>query len=855
MNLNIPNNIKGLSSEEARRKLALDSYNELPQEKNRRFWQIAKDVLKEPMLALLLACGLVYLLLGDTQEALVLLFFVLVVIFITIYQENKTEKALAALRSFSSPKALVLRDGKYIKIPGREVMREDVVFLNEGDRIPADGVLLWTNNLNVNESLLTGESLPLIKNIGQVEANLSAPGEMRDSFVYSGTTVLSGQGIALIKNIGRQTEIGKIGQMMSEIKEEKTKIQTDFARLIKYIAIGAIIFCLVVALINFLISKNFLPSFLIGITLAMSLLPEELPVILAVFFSIGAWRMSRQQVLIKKMSMVESLGAATVLCVDKTGTLTLNKMKIKKVFLANSKIIEDSEKIIDVSFFANNFSPKNNSFNELIKIGALACRPNTFDPLEKAIKELKRKLYPKVNIYQGFSLFHEYPLSHECLAHANVWEKEKGFLICVKGAPETIADLCSLNEAQRKILYDRVNDMAQESLRVLAVARRETKNKNLPENLKDFKFELAGLLGFMDPIRSKVPESIRECYRAGIKVKMITGDYPATAQNIAHQIGLENYQQIVLGSDFINCSESELEKRIKNTNVFARMIPENKLQIIKSLKRDKQIVVMTGDGVNDGPALKAANIGVAMGERGTDVAREAAGIILLDDDFSSLVRGVKSGRRVFDNLKRAMVYTLATHIPIAGLALIPILLGWPLLLFPAHIMFLELIIDPVCSVVFEAEPADKKIMRRRPRNPKQAILTKKNVGLGLIQGTSILITVLLIYKYSLGLDLKIETVRALSFSTLIFANIFLILVNRSWTENSFKTLFNKNRWLWPIILIVLSFLALIIYTPFLQATFHFAYLDWKSIILALGAALVSVLIFEILKVWRREKLI
>lgn len=835
MNSTPPSNLKGLTNSEAQERLKLEGYNELPTEKNRRFLNLVLDVIKEPMLLLLLSGGLIYLVLGDIQEAIVLLISVFFIIGITVYQENKTEKTLAALKNLASPQALVWRDSEYLKISGREVVREDLVFLNEGDRVPADGELIWSNNLTLDESLLTGESLPVERKAAALQNE--------EKKVHSGTLVVAGQGIFSVKSIGRQTEIGKIGKLLSSLEDVKTPLQKDFARLTRGVLVVGIFLCLAVVFLNYLSGLGLLPSFLSGIILAMAIFPEEFPVVLMIFLSIGAWRLSRHQVLVRKMSAVESLGAATVLAVDKTGTLTLNKMKVNQVYLSEHK----SNEPLEVSLHDNNL------FKEMMRLAALASKQQTFDPLEKAIKELKRSIYQKENIYQAWNLIKEYPLTSELFVFANAFEgrDDKKILICAKGAPEAIISLCHLNKDEEKNLSDQVLKMAKAGLRIIGVATSEP--KIISDNIKDYPFKFIGLLGLADPIRPGVPEAIKECYSAGIKVKMITGDYPETGRKIAEKIGLENFSEVLSGRELAELSPEELKERINRVNVFARMVPASKLDIIQALKANQEVVAMTGDGVNDGPALKASDIGVAMGRRGTEVAREAADIVLLDDNFSSLVRGVREGRKIFDNLKRAMVYILAVHIPIAGLSLLPLLFGWPLILYPAHIVFLELIIDPICSIVFEAEAADKEIMKRAPRNYRSSILSWRSFLISLLQGGSLLLIIALAYGYYLHQGWEVDQARTVSFAILIFANLLLVLANRSWAHNFFASFKKANSALWPIMLFGLSFLALVIYQPFFRHIFKFTTLSLELLGQALLIAILPVLIFEVIKIIGKKK--
>lgn len=835
--INDKHGFSGLSSLEAKRLLAAEGYNELPREKQRRFFKIAFDVLKEPMLVMLLICTVIYFFLGDVQEAFVLLASVFIVIIITIYQENKTEKAIAALKSLASPRALVLRDGDYERLPGREVVRGDIIFLNEGDRVPADGILLWNNNLNINESLLTGESLAVAKTAGVLEAPLPRPGDTPAVGVYSGTLVVSGQGLAVVKAVGMNTEMGRIGALLEEIKEEKTSLQKSFARAVKIIFSIGVILCCIIIILTSIFSGDWLAGVLSGITLAMAIFPEEFPIVLAVFTAIGAWRLSKNNVLVRQMNAVENLGAATVLCVDKTGTLTLNEMRVSKIFSAG-RLQDAAERLAD-------------SARETLKTGALASRRETFDPLEKAIRDARRHVYKNENIYAGLTYKKEYPLTDKLLAVVHVWQDKNKLLAAAKGAPEAIIALCDLSAAEAESLEAQVKELAGSGLRVLGVARADFSGTSLPDNIQGFKWQFLGLLGFMDPVRPGAAQAVKECYEAGIDIKMITGDYSETGLNIAKQIGLNNHQRTLLGANLAGFSPAVLAQEVGQIDVFARMVPEDKLRIIKALKDKGQIVVMTGDGVNDGPALKAADIGVAMGSRGTDVAREAADIILLDDDFTSLVKGVKEGRRIFANLKKTTVYLVALHIPIAGLSFLPLLFGWPPLFFPVHIMFLELVTDPICSIVFEAEPADKDIMRRPPRAAKETILNRRAFLLAFGQGLTILAVCTAVYVYGFISGWEQTMVRALTFATLIFSNLFLVIVNRSWSMNFFQAIAKKNRVLWPVMLSSLLFLAAALYIPALRGIFQFSALSSGELSTVFGIALLPAFILEIIKFVRK----
>ncbi|PKN88951.1 MAG: ATPase [Deltaproteobacteria bacterium HGW-Deltaproteobacteria-1] len=843
--------IKGLSRTEVDEKLKTEGYNELPSSKKRNILAIAFEVVKEPMFLLLVACGSIYLFLGEPQDALMLLGFVFIMIGITIYQEGKTEKALDALRDLSSPRALVIRDGERIRIPGREVVTGDMVCLSEGDRIPADGVVVWARNLTVDESLLTGESIAVRKTATEDDPEcmkMEKPGGEDIPCVYSGTLVVQGQGIACIKAAGIHTEIGNIGKALQTVVQEDTLLQKETARIVKAVFLIALVLFVLVVLVYGLIRGSWMDGVLSGITLAMAMLPEEFPVVLTIFLALGAWRISQKQVLTRKMAAVETLGAATVLCTDKTGTLTQNLMALR-MLLAGDEFHTIREE---------NPIPLPETFHELVEFGILASKKDPFDPMEKALLKLGvDKLSQTEHLHANWSLVHEYPLSQELLALSHVWTSPDGkdFVISAKGAPEAIIDLCHLDENRLKALAERIEHMAGQGLRVLGVAKAYFQHDNsLPAIQHDFNFQFIGLIGLEDPIRPTVPDAIRMCYSAGIKVVMITGDYPITAQTIAQQIGLKNPDNVITGKELEQMDALTLSRRIKEVNVFARVVPEQKLILVNALKAAGQIVAMTGDGVNDAPALKSAHIGIAMGERGTDVAREASDLVLLNDDFSSIVAAVRMGRKIFDNLKKAMAYIVSVHIPIAGMSLLPVFLGWKeMILLPVHIVFLELIIDPACSVVFEAEAEESGIMQRKPRDPGERLFGKRTLAISAAQGIVALIVVALVYKAAFSLGHATDEARAIAFVTLIISNLCLILTNRSWSRSIFASCKSPNPALTWVLGGALIFLGLVIFVPFLQGIFHFAPMHTIDFCLALIAGFVSITWFEILKIFMHKE--
>lgn len=840
-------NISGLSEAEAARRLKQEGFNELPSARRRRsVFAIAFGVAREPMFLLLIACGAVYLALGDLGEALFLLSFVFVIIGITIYQERRTERTLEALRDLSSPRALVIRDGERKRIVGREVVRGDILVLSEGDRVPADAAVLSCSNLMVDESLLTGESVPVRKApcTGTIPPT-GRPGGDDLPFVFSGTLVVKGHGIAQAQTTGIYTEIGKIGKTLQTVKPEEGLLQKETRRLVFIIATIGLSISTIIVIVYGLTRGDWLHGLLAGITLGMAVLPEEFPVVLTIFLALGAWRISKARVLTRQAPTVETIGSTTVLCVDKTGTLTLNRMSVARIY-AQGQFYDLREK-------ASEQLPEN--LHEIVEFSILSSQRDPSDPMEKAFKELgENYLKHTEHLHQDWTLMSEYPLSQELLALSHVWKSPSGedYIIAAKGAPEAIADLCHFNEQQKRSLSENISVMADDGLRVLGVARARFRQTALPSNQHEFEFEFLGLVGLSDPVRPDVPEAIKECYTAGIRVVMITGDYPRTAQSIARQIGLKPMDEVITGAELDEMEDAELEKRIQATNIFARVMPEHKLRLVNALKANGEIVAMTGDGVNDAPALKSAHIGIAMGGRGTDVAREASSLVLLDDDFSSIVKANRLGRRIFDNLRKAMSYIFAIHIPIIGMSLIPVLLKWPLALLPVHIVFLELIIDPACSLVFEAEPEETNVMNHPPRNPKEPVFSRRTLVISLLQGASVLLIVLAVFMVARHRGLDEQQARALAFTTLIVANLALILSNRSWSRTIVGTLRSANAALWWVIGGAVFFLGLVLYVPFLRNLFGFGMLHLIDLIICLIAGVFSILWFELFKLLSRR---
>ncbi|MGE0286034.1 MAG: cation-translocating P-type ATPase [Bradyrhizobium sp.] len=822
----------GLSATEATARLKAEGFNELPRTGKRSVVRLVLDVLREPMLLLLVAGGAIYFALGDLGEAALLLVFASFSIVITVVQEARTERVLESLRDLTSPRALVIRDGERIRIAGREVVRGDLIVLSEGDRVAADATVVECDDLLLDESLLTGESVPVRKLARAAGTEAGPPHTGGDDlpFVFSGTLVVRGSGIAEVTSIGIRTEIGKIGQSLSSLETETPRLQLQTRRLVTTFAVIAAVVITLTVLLYGLYRGGWLEGVLAGIALGMSMLPEEFPVVLTVFLAMGAWRISQARVLTRRASAIESLGAATVLCTDKTGTLTQNRMTVARLILPDGS-----------QTAPNAATPPAPAFDALIETGVLACAPEPFDPMEKALQALR----PDASA--GWKLARSYGLRPDLLAMSNAWRSTGDTCsVAAKGAPETIGTLCRMSEGELDELRSRVDALAQEGLRVLGVARADGDPDGLPESQRDFSFRFCGLVGFADPLRAEVKDAVAECRSAGIRVVMITGDYPATASAIAEQAGLD-HARILTGAEITSLDDDELARAARGQTGFARIAPDQKLRIVNALKRDGEIVAMTGDGVNDAPSLKAAHIGIAMGGRGTDVAREASSIVLLDDDFGSIVKAIRLGRRIYDNLRKAMSFILAVHVPIAGLALLPLLTGLPLLFGPVHIAFLEMIIDPVCSLVFEAETEERNVMKRPPRAPDEPLLPKSLVVWSALQGGLALILCGGVMVTANAWGMPANEVRALTFFSLVLVIVSLIFVNRSFTSSLIEAFTRPNRVLVLIVIFVAATLTLSLAWPAAAELFRFGPLHADDLAITVAAAVVSLVLLEISK--------
>ena len=834
--------LRGLSTADAGRRLAEDGPNSLPAAMRPGVAILVLKVLREPMFLLLCAASAVYLLIGDVTEALILAASIFVVVTITVVQRTRTERALDALRDLSSPRALVIRDGGQTRIAGTEVVRGDVLVLTEGDRVAADARLLAANDLMVDESLLTGESLPVEKRLPEAGAPAGA------GTMYSGTLVVKGHGYAEVVATGARSEFGRIGRALGEIEPERTALERETARIVRLVAAFAVALSALIALIHLALHHGWVESVLSGLTLAMAILPEEFPVVLTVFLALGAWRIARHGVLTRRMPAIEMLGAATVLCVDKTGTLTENRMAVKDVFAGETW---------------TNLAPGSRlspGAREVLAHAALASELAPFDPMDSAVIAAASRYSPQADEWRAaWRLDRDYSLSEAFLAVCHAWRDSDGrAVVAVKGAPEIVIAACRIDAAESGSLLAHAGAAAARGMRVLGVASASWGEGAWPADPRAFEFRWLGFVALADPLRPSVPTAVAECRLAGIRVIMITGDHGGTALAIAREAGVRTEGGILTGAQLEALADAELEQALRNVDVFARVLPEQKLRLIAALKSAGEIVAMTGDGVNDAPALRAAHIGVAMGSRGSDVARESASLVLLRDEFGAIVDTVRLGRRIYDNVRNAMCYLLAVHVPIAGMAFLPLAMGGPIMLYPVHIVFLEFVIDPACSVVFEAEAGDREAMRRPPRDPREPLFSGAMLAASLTLGATTLLAVALLYGWAFSVPRSAAEVRTLGFAAIVFGNLALIFANRSRSRSILSTLTRPNSMLWWMTAGTIAALALTVYAPPVAVVFRFAPLGAGDLGLALAAGIAGILWSEGWKLYggmRRSRVI
>lgn len=831
---------QGLTSIEAKQLQEKFGKNELVAEKKENFFLKILHIISEPMFLLLIVAAVIYFILGEPRDGAIMLIFVVGIISIDVIQEWKTDKTLNALKDLSAPHVKVLRDGEEKTINSSDLVPGDIMFIAEGVKVPADGVVLKESTLCIDESSLTGEAEGVWK-VASDSADKGSKEYWRKDYCYAGTLVTQGTGTILVDKIGSATEYGKIGKNVVEAPDRPTPLEKQTAKLVKLCAvIAAVLFALVGVITYFNIPDHafkdrVIESILSGITLAMAMIPEEFPVILTVFLSMGAWRLAKKQSLVRRLSSVETLGAVSVLCVDKTGTITMNKMTV-----------------IDTWSFTGDEK-------RLVQIMGMGCEPDAYDPMEKAMLSFCDEYgMTKENIFGG-ELIKEYAFTNETKMMGHVWKNGNIVTIASKGSPERILTLCRLSDNERKTAEAKIIEMSQKGLRVIAVGQMVLSEKDIiPGTLEECRLELCGMIGLADPPRISVKEDIITCTKAGVRVVMITGDNGITASSIAKQINMPNSDKIITGDEINKMSDEELKEKVKDVSIFSRVIPEHKMRIVKAFKENGEIVAMTGDGVNDAPALKYADIGIAMGKRGSEVSREAADLILMDDNFSTIVDTIKDGRRIYDNIRKAVGYVFTIHIPIAFASLLAPLLGinpGSLMLLPLHVVLLELVIDPTCSIVLERQPAEQDIMDRMPRNPKETIINARILLKSILQGLAIFGASFGTYFTLLGQNPdNAPLARAMGLSVILLANVFLVHVNSSNSEYAVKTMMHlrKDKVMWGVGLGTIAGLFLILYTP-LNVFLKFAPLSINQLLLAALIALVSVAWYELVKVVNKFK--
>ena len=825
MKMNNIEKLSGLNREQVKQSRLQNGSNTLEMKEERVLFNVIKEVVLEPMFLLLLITCIIYFSVGQNKEGIIMLVSIFIVAGISLFQEYRSRNAILALKKLSASKAKVMRDGVLTELPIEEIVVDDIIHLEEGEIVSADGKIVLSNDFTLNESILTGESFPVNK--------------IADGFneVYRGTLVTSGSATVITTAVGLKTMFGKIGMSLQSITSEKTPLQNQIRSFVRYMVwVGAVAFLIIVGF-NYYHSGNIIQSFLQGLTLAMSILPEEIPVAFSTFQALGAYRLLRRNnIIVKQPQYVETLGSATVICVDKTGTITQNKMSIEYVYDAVSKKSYDVKNDSELPL-------------ELIEYSMWSSEIDPFDPMEKTIHNLYGKI-TKLDKRAQFKQIHEYPLGGKPPMMTHVFSNENNeIIIAAKGAPEAILNQCNLPQSKIKVIEMQSHKYASMGYRVLGVGKGIWHERNWPVSQQEFEFEFSGLIAFQDPPKENIKQTIKIFNNAGIVVKMITGDYPETAVAIATQINLPHSTEVLTGQDIIQLTKSQLQEKVKSVNIFARMFPEAKLKIIDALKENGEVVAMTGDGVNDGPALKAAHIGIAMGNRGSEVAKSAASLILTDDDLSHMTDAVALGRKIYSNLKKAIQYIVSIHIPIILIVTLPLLLSWHFtnIFSPVHVIFLELIMGPTCSIIYENEPMEPDTMFKKPLKTGATFLSFKQLTISIVQGLMITAGCLFLGFYYMNAGSNDETIRTIIFISLLFSNIFLTLINRSFVYSIFKTIFYKNN-LVPIILITsLLLMFVLLYVPSMRTLFGLTQLNFNQIFLCFSVAMISTVWIELYK--------
>ncbi|MCE3076215.1 cation-translocating P-type ATPase [Chryseobacterium gwangjuense] len=830
MNYNIPEDLKGLTEAEVTASRKKYGYNRLEAIKKETWIGMLISILKEPMLILLICVSLIYVVIGDYGEAVFMFVAIVGVTAISFYQDNRSKKALEELEKLNEPLSKVIRNSKVVKIPTFEIAVGDLCITEEGNLINADGKIVHSNDFSVNQSSLTGESFSVFKD-----------SQSEDNKVYSGTITVSGLAVFVVESIGKETKVGKIGQSILGIKEEASPLQLQIRSFVKGMAIIGLVIFMAVCVFSFIKTGDFVTSLLSGLTLAMSVLPEEIPVAFTTFMALGAWKLMREGIIIKRSSIVETLGSVTVICTDKTGTITKNSMQLKHLYDYQSDTIYEQEEF------------KIKELDELIAYAMWSSEPVPFDPMEITLHKVYEQTQDS-DKRKDYQLFHEYPLEGKPPMMTHLFENEqKKRIIAAKGAPEAILNVSQLSEEEKNKVREVIKEFGEQGYRVLGVAKSHFEGNNFPVKQQDFTFEFLGLTVFYDPPKKGIKNVFQHIYDAGIKVKVITGDNADTTKAIAMQAGIINDSPAINGSEIASSSEDDLLKLSENTTLFTRMFPEAKLEVVNALKAQGNVVAMLGDGVNDGPALKAAHIGVAMGNKGTEIAKSAAALVITNDDLEKLVVGIAAGRRIYANIKKAVQYIISIHIPIILTVSLPLFLGWifPHIFTPVHVIFLELVMGPTCSIVYENEPIEKNAMKKPPRALTDTFLNWKELMVSIVQGLVITAGIIWIYQYSVDLGNDEVKTRAWVFSTLIFANILLSLVNRSFYYSIFESFKNRNFLLMGISALVLVLLFIILYVKPVSGFFSVTSLTVIELGMTLLVAAVSVLWFEGYKLVKR----
>ena len=825
-------NIIGLTNEQvvfAREKFGQNTLN---YKKDNSFLDTVKRIAKDPMMILLLVASSIYFISGKTGDGIFLTVAIVFQTSISLYQYSRSKNALEKLKDFSQPNCKVIRSGNIEEIKSEDLVVGDSLMVEEGTSITADGSIIHSNDFSVNESILTGESFAVFKDKTK-----------EDKFIYSGTTVVSGLAIATITSIGNETKLGKIGTRLESISEEKTPLEIQIANFVKKMAIAGTVVFVIVWAINYGHSQNLLNSLLQSLTLAMSILPEEIPVAFTTFMALGAWRLMKMGIVVKQMKTVETLGSATVICTDKTGTITENKMSLAKLFLLSSnKISQPNDQSTDDE-------------KQLIKLAMWASEPIPFDPMEVALHQTYKEIIEN-DERPNYKLIHEYPLGGKPPMMTHIVEDSKGNkIIAAKGAPEAFMNISNLTQTETEQINEAIKSLATDGFRVLGVGASNFTGNNYPVNQQDLSFQFNGIVAFYDPPKKNIQKVLEDFYAAGISVKIITGDNAATTTTIAKQIGFRGYEKSITGDELMKLQEDELKTCVTNTTIFTRMFPEAKLKIINALKSNNQIVAMTGDGVNDGPALKAAHIGIAMGKKGTEIAKQAASLILLEDDLSKMVDAIAMGRKIYANLKKGIQYIISIHIPILLTVFIPLALGWiyPNIFSPIHIIFLEIIMGPTCSIIYENEPMETNTMSQKPKAFTTTFFNWKELSISIIQGLVITAGTLFVYQYSVINGYDEALTRTMVFTVLIASNIFLTLINRSFYYSIITTLKYKNNMVLFIIFITIAIVGLILYVKPVTTFFKFETLNFTQLLICIAIGFITVIWFEIVKLVKRLK--